>query len=96
MKGSRKFRRMLIAVTVLALLAGSAFAEDAGLRSSWRQLPRLRKVAAEEGAMINDLYSVVAADKDRMICEDHIHLTATGIEAVAEQTAGVLREMLKQ
>lgn len=56
----------------------------------------LRKVAAEEGAMINDLYSVVAADKDRMICEDHIHLTAAGIEAVAEQTAGVLREMLKQ
>lgn len=30
-----------------------------------------------------------------MICEDHIHLTAAGIEAVAEQTSMVLREVLK-
>ena len=54
----------------------------------------LKKVAAEEGATINDLYDVVAADKERMICEDHIHLTAAGIEAVAAKTAEVLRKLL--
>ena len=56
----------------------------------------LKKVAAEEGATINDLYAIVAADKERMIGEDHIHLSPTGIEIVAEQTARVLRGMLKQ
>ena len=51
----------------------------------------LRKVAREESAAVNDLYSVVASDKAQMIGEDHIHLTAAGIEAVANQTAKVLR-----
>ena len=40
------------------------------------------------------LADVVAADKERMICEDHIHLSPTGIEAVAEQTARELRRLL--
>lgn len=40
------------------------------------------------------LADVVAADKERMICEDHIHLTAAGIEAVAAKTAEVLRKLL--
>ena len=55
----------------------------------------LRKVAAEENAVINDLYSIVAPAKETMICEDHIHLTAAGIEAAAEQTAAVLRRILE-
>ena len=55
----------------------------------------LRKVAAEEHAAVNDLYSVVSPAKDRMIGEDHIHLTGTGIEAVAEHTASVLRRVLE-
>ena len=54
----------------------------------------LKKVAAEENAVVNDLYPIVAADKQGMICEDHIHLTPAGVEAVAEQTAKVLREVL--
>ena len=55
----------------------------------------LRKVAAEENAAINDLYSVVAPAKETMICEDHIHLTAAGLEAAAEHTATVLRRILE-
>lgn len=55
----------------------------------------LRKVAAEEHAAVNDLYSVVSPAKDRMIGEDHIHLNETGIEAVAEHTASVLRRVLE-
>jgi lysophospholipase L1-like esterase len=55
----------------------------------------LRRVAAEEKAVINDLYSVVAPAKETMICEDHIHLSAAGIEAAAEQTAAVLRRILE-
>ncbi len=54
----------------------------------------LRKVAMEENAVINDLYSVVAPAKDTMICDDHIHLNETGIEAAAAQTAEVLRSVL--
>ena len=54
----------------------------------------LRKVAAEENAMINDLYSVVDPARDRMIGEDHIHLSPAGVEAVAEQTAAALRAAL--
>lgn len=54
----------------------------------------LRRVAAEENARINDLYAVVAPTKEKMICEDHIHLTPDGVEAVAEQTAEVLRAAL--
>ena len=54
----------------------------------------LRKVAKEENAAVNDLYAVVAPAKAEMICEDHIHLTPAGIEAVAGQTAKVLRNIL--
>ena len=42
MKGSRKFRRMLIAVTVLALLAGSAFAEERIYTSGTFKIPEDR------------------------------------------------------
>ena len=54
----------------------------------------LKKVAAEENAVLNDLYAVVAAEKETMICEDQIHLTPAGIGAVAEQTAEVIRSLL--
>ncbi len=46
--------------------------------------------------MINDLYDVVAPCIAEMIGDDRIHLTPTGIEAVAEQTAAVLRSVLEQ
>ena len=55
----------------------------------------LRKVAAEENAAVNDLYAVVSPNKAEMICEDHIHLTQAGVEAVAVQTAAVLRKALQ-
>ena len=42
MKGSRTFRRMLIAVTVLALLAGSAFAEERIYTSGTFKIPEDR------------------------------------------------------
>ncbi len=54
----------------------------------------LKKVAKEEGAAVNDLFSVVAASMDEMIGEDHIHLTSAGTDAVANRTAAVLRALL--
>ena len=54
----------------------------------------LRRVAAEENAAVNDLYSVVAEAKDIMIGEDHIHLSDNGIETVADRTAAVIRSVL--
>ena len=55
----------------------------------------LKKVAAEENAAVNDLYSVVAPAKERMIGEDRIHLTPEGIEAVSSQTADIIRALLR-
>ena len=54
----------------------------------------LRKVAAEENAAVNDLYAVVSPAREEMIGEDHIHLSPAGVEAVAAQTAAVLRGLL--
>lgn len=54
----------------------------------------LKKVAAEEHAALNDLYSVVAPAKPEMIGEDHIHLTPAGVAAAAARTAAVLRPLL--
>ncbi len=54
----------------------------------------LKKVAAEENAIVNDLYAIVAPSKETMICEDHIHLNERGIAAVAGQTADILRSAL--
>ena len=56
----------------------------------------LMKVAAEENAAVNDLYSLVAPAKAEMICEDGIHLTPAGAEAAAAQTAGALRAALSE
>ena len=54
----------------------------------------LKKVAHEENAVVNDLYSVVAPSIGAMIGEDRIHLNDRGIEAVAEKTAGILSMIL--
>ena len=54
----------------------------------------LKKVASEEHAVINDLYSVVAPCKQQMIGEDHVHLTEAGIAATEEKTAAVIRQLL--
>lgn len=56
----------------------------------------LKKVAAEENAVVNDLYAVVAPAKAEMIGEDHIHLTPAGVEAAASRTAEVLRALLTE
>ena len=54
----------------------------------------LKKVASEENAVINDLYSVIAPARPEVIGEDNLHLTPAGIQAVAEHTAEVLRPLL--
>ena len=44
-----------------------------------------------KGVIINDLYKLVSSDIDRYICDDHIHLTAKGIEACSEQVTAIIR-----
>lgn len=41
----------------------------------------------EKGVIINDLYSLIAVDVDRYICEDNIHLSPEGVELCARQVA---------
>ena len=51
-------------------------------------VPKLK----ERGVWITDLYTAVAADTDRYICEDHIHLSEAGIELCAQIVADNLRK----
>ena len=56
----------------------------------------LRKVAAEENAVFNDLYQIVFPRLQTLLGEDRIHLTPAGVEAVAEQSARILRSVLAE
>lgn len=47
----------------------------------------------EKGVIINDLHSLVAADLDRYISEDTIHLSEEGVELCARQVAEVIRQV---
>ena len=46
----------------------------------------------ERGVIINDLFSLVAADIDRYICEDRIHLSDEGVALCANAVAEVIRK----
>lgn len=50
----------------------------------------------ERGIWINDLYSAVAADLDRYICQDTIHLSEEGSELCAQLTEGIIRRALEE
>ncbi len=50
-------------------------------------------VFEEKGIIINDLYSLVAADIDRYICEDTIHLSEEGAKIAAEQVSGIIKRI---
>ena len=50
-------------------------------------VPKLK----EKGVIINDLYSLVAADIDRYICEDTIHLSEEGVALCAEAVEKAIR-----
>jgi lysophospholipase L1-like esterase len=52
---------------------------------------RIVPLLKERGILINDLYSTVAADLDRYISSDTIHLTPEGIERCAVQVADCIR-----
>jgi len=89
----RKFTRKPDLPIVIATTAPTLHGDHADIRQ-YNDI--LRKVAAEENATINDLYAIVSPNKAEMIGEDHIHLSPRGIEAVAEQTAAVLRAALRE
>lgn len=50
-------------------------------------VPKLQAMGIE----INDLYSLVAQDIDKYICEDKIHLSVEGIELCAKQVVQVIK-----
>ena len=50
----------------------------------------------EKGVIINDLYSTVAADIDRFICDDTIHLSADGIDVCSKQVADIIIKTAKE
>ena len=47
---------------------------------------------SKNGIVINDLYSVIAADMDKYVSDDLIHLSEDGIRVVAEKVAKVIEE----
>ena len=48
-------------------------------------------VLREMGVVINDLHTAVAADVERYICEDHIHLSQEGIDLCAGLVENIIR-----
>ena len=53
-----------------------------------------KQVMAELGVHVNDLYGLVNADPDRMLCDDQLHLSEEGKKLCAEAVAKCLVEML--
>ena len=62
--------------------------------TTWKRCEKIREVAAEENALVNDLYSIVSPIKEELIGEDQIHMNEKGIELLADQTAKVIRQAL--
>ncbi len=62
---------------------------------TWERIDSYNRAAVEAlrpmGVIINDLYPLVAGNTERMICEDHIHLTPEGSLIVAERVAHAIR-----
>ena len=52
------------------------------------------EMLSARGIKINDLYSVIAADTDRYLCEDGIHPSAEGTEALAQKVADEIKKLL--
>ena len=46
------------------------------------------------GVVINDLFTPLAVDPARYICDDYIHLNEEGIEVCARMTADIIRKVL--
>lgn len=49
-------------------------------------------VFEQKGIIINDLYSLIASDIDRYICDDTIHLSEEGIEAAAKMVSEIIKK----
>ena len=49
----------------------------------------------ERGVIINDLYTLVAADPDRLVSDDNIHLSDEGIALCANAVANAIQEASK-
>ena len=53
-------------------------------------------VFEKKGIIINDLYSLIASDIDRFICEDTIHLSEEGIEAAARKVCEIIKSTAEE
>ena len=62
-------------------------------------IQKYNKACAEllsaRGIRINDLYSVIAADTDKYLCDDGIHPSAEGVEALARKVASGIKTALE-
>lgn len=52
-------------------------------------------VLEKMGIIINDLHSIVAADVDKYICDDEIHLSEEGSMVCAKQVVQVIKDAVK-
>jgi lysophospholipase L1-like esterase len=54
-----------------------------------------KKVMAELGVQVNDLYALVSADPDQLLSEDQLHLSEEGKKLCAEAVAKCVTEILR-
>ena len=53
-----------------------------------------RELMESEDVKVNDLHSVIAADPDRLLADDKIHLSREGVEKCAEAVCAALEEFI--
>ncbi len=54
----------------------------------------ITKVLREHGVVINDLYTTVAQDIEKYICDDNIHLSEAGIEICSKQVTDAIKALV--
>ena len=54
----------------------------------------LLQIAAERDITVNDLHSLIAANREEFLCEDGVHLSKAGIRAAGEQVASSIAQYL--
>ena len=85
----QSYGKKVIFATTTPVAPGSPTNRDEVIRQFNEAIvPRL----AARGIAINDLYSLVAADVERYICDDGIHLSAEGIDLCGNAVVRAIRE----
>ncbi len=91
----KRIAGVLLTYAPVVIFATTAPPSPAMWGHDWARIRAYNEAAIDAltpmGVRINDIYPLVAADHERMICDDLLHLTDDGAKIVAEQVARAIR-----